>query len=341
MFLGFGKKKRTTRKRTTGTVSKKEMYCIKRTKAGNRIAKVVNVKKGNKVVKVYASTKRAVGKTVKCYPNKSSARAAMRSSTKGSSFGAKRAHPGKITTSYGFTVCIDVEPDMGYSGIQGHKHKVYKYYPIRVEGETYNIVAHKMSSGEYKIFRLPEEAKRFKVKSKGSASEIDKSKKLAKEKASRLAKQYQLLGHIGVNLVPCDPNMANAISSTGSPISKYLKFADLSGNGVSSQLASYNSLNKMYESAVNSRNGIYNGTSSMLKVYEPYSKSIGPDGRINVEYTHNGNRETARYNPYTGSARGVGGVPLRQSQYKSATSFGRRRRSNGFGRINYGFSKFF
>ena len=207
MLSSFGKKKSTP----------KEMYCIKRTKAGKRVVKVVTVTRRGREVKIYASSRRAVASSVHCWTRKSQAQAELKRMKAGktSSFGSKKT--ASKVFPYGYTACISTDSDE----YGQKKYRVYKYYPVSHDYMKYRIVLSKDKYSEEKKFFLLEEAhKGFNVKVTGTAAERRVSDIQAKEKAKELAKKYELLSYVpgGANLVPCDWKSASTLAeSPGAP----------------------------------------------------------------------------------------------------------------------------
>lgn len=344
MVQSFGKKRKSRKSRKVA-VKKSTMYCIKRTKAGKRVVKVEVTQKGKKVVKKYASTKRALGKNVKCFRTKTQAKASLKQlksgfGSKKTGFGAKK----KIVRPYGFVACNDHENVDGFK-----KFRVYKFYPIKYNYETYKIVVHKDKyTGEIKAFQVPQEAKLYRVKTSGSEAQRKASEKVAKARAQKKARDYETLGAVGVdlNLVECDSNqLAGIASSPGAPpavknVNAFQKSLQQAGR----QLSLKDTKAVFANSSQLSRALNNNNMSSLVNTGKA---SIIP-------YTHNISKElmggsprritgSGRVGAITGSGRQVYHKPgsvinASDNQPYDGAGFGR----SLFGRrVNYGFSKYF
>lgn len=379
LLSSFGKKRKITRRRKSS--SKKIMYAIKRTRAGKRVVKVDTVQKGSKIVKVYASSKRPVAKSVKLFPRKSDAKSSLKKMR--SSFGAKKGPVKrkvvrrrktsmsfgaikKASIRYGYVPCLDID-----NTTYGEpKYKPYKFYKIKWNEQEYCVIVKKDKyAGTNVLLKVPEEAKRFMVKTSGTKADVKKSDFEAKEKARALSKQYTMLKSIGIDLSPveCSPADASSIASatqySKDPFINSLRAAvkNLPAVGGSNPFNTgtqaldakrINMARSMLNVPMKYRQNpdIFKPWSVMGQPSHPYSQSMRQ--RL---LTKSG-REV-RQNPITGSMnRIVGGKDIPHvggrshdedlAAYKaSMNSFGLARRGRNrslFGRrVNYGFSRFF
>lgn len=211
MLSNFGKKKLSTQK---------IMYCIKRTKVGKRVVKVETVTRKGRQVKIYSSSRRVVGSSVKCFPRKTQAQAELKKMKEGkmSSFGARKNVATKSISPYGYTACIDPNHELNYNS---KKFKVFKYNSVTHNRQKYRVVIIKDKyTKENKYFLLPEDHKGYNVKTKGSVKEREESNKIAKERATRLAKDMEVLSYTpeSANLIECDwKNEADSPKAYGAP----------------------------------------------------------------------------------------------------------------------------
>lgn len=220
MTVAFGKK---------SAAKAKDMYCVKKTASGRRVAKVVTKvsKTTGKARKVYNSSGAAVGASVVCYPTKAKATAALKKAaktstttkpkggkkvTKSSAFGRrgrnKSANKKIKKMDYGYIVCVDPEREGSY--------RPFIVYLIRWEGEVFKIVREKLYDGSYRVFAAPEESTVYRVNTSGTPAQEKASKKRAKERASRQAAEYELLGHVGVDLRMSDCGRDHIMAIRGS-----------------------------------------------------------------------------------------------------------------------------
>lgn len=317
MFLSFGKKRTVTkRKKTTG----KTMYCIKRTRAGRRVVKVLTVKRGTRVVRIYASTRRVLAKSVKCYSRKSQATAmlkklktAKKKTTKrrrASRFGAASSVK-KAGRSYGYTVCEDPNPVDG-----NKKYKVCKYYKINFDGQTYYVVYVSDTYGSGKrAFMLPEGARRFHV-ANGSGKTKDREQRA---KAVALAKNYTMLKHAAPDLVLTKCIDDGSTSPTGMP---YAGSTGRMFEGLTSQGKTF---------------------ASRLAVNDSNSKSIGNiaqgmNGYLGKIHNNPSNVADKRFYLTNPSYRDF---KMEDSNFRARNTVGDWKTVNFGRRINYGFSNFF
>ena len=327
MVQSFGKKRKSRKSRKVA-VKKSTMYCIKRTKAGKRVVKVEVTQKGKKVVKKYASTKRAIGKNVKCFRTKTQAKASLKQLKSG--FGARKSMK-KTVRPYGFVACNNQEEG-------GKPFKVYKFYPIKYNYETYKIVVHKdRYTGETKAFHVPQEAKLYRVKTSGSESQRKASERLARAKAAKKAAEYETLGAVGVDLrlVECNPSEVEDMAKTaGAPAA--VKTAAKNPFQESMRQASRSTLSgaeagELFKNASQVSTALQRSNMDSLHKIRGQrmisTRSIGDylmGGRI-------------------GRATGSGRIPVSDGKFRTETgstqpNFGR----SLFGRrVNYGFSKYF
>lgn len=347
MVQSFGRK-RKSRKSKKVTVKKSTMYCIKRTKAGKRVVKVEVVQKGKKVVRKYASTKRALGKNVKCFRTKTQAKASLKQLK--SSFGSgSKSIKKKTIRSYGYVACNDHENfDNGFK-----KFRVYKFYPIKYNYENYKIVIHKDKySGEVKAFHVPQEAKTYRVKTSGSESERKASEKLAKARANKKARDYETLGAVGVelDLIECNPEQTAAVASApgAPPGMKATNSFEQSLRGAGSHLPSLKNIRGIYATASqplrarmnNEANNLLNGKVRLIGNTNKISEHL-LGGRFP---THS---NSGSIFALTGSNRPVRWNPNREDGNSLRNMNGTPYTGNGFGRslfgrrVNYGFSKYF
>ena len=346
MVQSFGKKRKSRKSRKVA-VKKSTMYCIKRTKVGKRVVKVEVVQKGKKVVRKYASTKRALGKNVKCFRTKTQAKASLRSlkSSFGSRSGSKSIKK-KTIRPYGFVACNDHENvDDGFK-----KFRVYKFYPIKFNYESYKIVVHKDKyTGEVKAFHVPYEAKTYRVKTSGSDLERKASEKLAKARANKKARDYETLGAVGVglDLIECDSKQLATVSSApGAPpglkgLSNFQQSIINSRGQISlkdaKRFMEYSSSSQLEKTiAKNNMNSLLNtngvriasNTGNMYNMFTKGSPHFTRDGRLRaitdsnreVTVSSSSTRNLSNNQPYHGGGFG-------------RSLFGRR--------VNYGFSKYF
>jgi len=351
MTVAFGKK---------SAAKAKDMYCVKKTASGRRVAKVVTKvsKTTGKARKVYNSSGAAVGASVVCYPTKAKATAALKKAAKtdtklkggrtvkrattkrkvkSSAFGKKGVSP----LPYGFVVCVDPENPGEY--------KPYKAFIIKWQGETFNIVRDKSVYGSVRVFAVPEDAKIHRVKTTGTKTEEKASAALARKKARRQADKYELLGSAGINLNLSECGAGHIQAIQGAGYSRKL----LSGmtseqvkalyNGETSRGARNNlTLNNISNSLAQrlGRGSGENGPMSSLVINRamrgvdtmPYARR--QDGKLLYE---NANKGLNTFNPYSGSVRNLRGPTSPSAQ---PLSFGRLNRNvSRFGHVNFGFNK--
>lgn len=347
MVQSFGKKRKSRKSRKVA-VKKSTMYCIKRTKVGKRVVKVEVTKKGKKVVRKYASTKRALGKNVKCFRTKTQAKASLKQLKSG--FGAKKSLK-KLVRPYGYVACLDNDQTSSHK-----KFKVYKYYPVKYNYETYKIIVHKDKyTGEVKACHAPAEAKLYKVKTSGTESERKASERLAKAKANKKAREYETLGYVGIELqlVECNPaQVAGIASSPGAPpgvksVNSFQRSLQQATRPLSLKDAKsifHNSSQVEEALSNNNMNSLVGGRGKVIPFTQNFTHLIsGGDirttgsGRVNA-ITGSGRHVWYRP-PGPGKKKGDGSVRnFSDNQPYTGAGFGR----SLFGRrVNYGFSKYF
>lgn len=367
-LLSFGKKRRTVRRRKSKKVTKKVMYAIKRTRSGRRVVKVVTVMRAGRPALVYASSRRRVASSVKCYRLKSQAKAALKKMTKKtttksrktsrrkkttrrrvirrSGFGARRGTVGGSSRiRYGFVPCLSDNDSM-----MGPKYKATKFYSIKWEYETYNLIVKKEPfSDERKIYVVPDTAKKFLVKRGASKAE----EKRARDKAAALAKEYTMLKQLHIDLTPVECSLKDANNA----VLAAQKAGDTSLAGILRRAmprASVGQLDTMRNSA-SSQINILGGSITAQSLMDDSSKRVRPPsnlanlgryygiGPTSMDYrgrvmtrTAGGTKEYR--NPVTGSDGRAQMSPSGSKLIEWTPLFGKSR----FGRrVNYGFSRFF
>lgn len=347
-MLQFGKKRKTVRTKSVNKVKSIPKYCIKKTKAGRRVVKVESKKKGRKMVIVYSSTGRPIGKTTKCYKTKAMATRAMKMETKKKtskmgevSFGAKRktrkrtSVKKKLVRPYGFVACVDPNPPYNRNGYTPKtSYKVYKFFSVKWQGMTYNIVLDKSNYGQTEYFLIPDQLKKFKVTtSKGDATRRASEKK-QKALAAYEARKYELLSYTPAEstLIKCREGDIQAIAQGASKVNDSF----FKGLKKLKQLTTQEASNLYKRSSqINRASQNYNTSLYNLKNMRPiisgkdlnkYFLGDNLPGRGPRIITTGNNGEKQQFNPRTNSVRSFRGMT-------QLNSFG--------GRINYGFSKYF
>lgn len=362
---GFGAAKRKTKKRTAKKTSNNSIKYANRTKGGVR--RVVQVySKGSK--NYYKSDNKPVPKSNKVFARKAQA----------SSFGsAKRLAVGKSKVSrrpFGYTVCQD--KDFNKTFDNEVKYKVYKFHPVRWEGMTYRVIMDKSkTTGQMKIFIVPNEAKVFNVKVSGTEAQMKASTATAKKKAQKLALNYAALRYAGadLSLVECKdaPGLANGATGAAAPALKSFigkmqaTLGDPNDSPLGTQVRMFEQFNGFnnsmratnpFKTSIFSENfpisrGLrqFNNTRTGMSYRGPY-KVVNEKGDILSKNVYNNIiTKSARLGNNLGEdSTGIEFDPEKPYEtvlgLKRPTAFGRRRRRTpvAFGqRINYGFSKYF
>jgi hypothetical protein len=357
MLSSFGKKKSSTTKA-------KVMYCIKRTKAGRRVVKVEIVKRKGRDVKIYSSSRRVLGSTVKCFPRKTSAQAELTKLKKGVSFGSastlkKRAESKVSKTPYGYLSCA-VEDTMNPGML---KQKVFKYEQVRKDFVTYRVVViSEKYTGVKKVMVAREGMKVFPVsRTKGSAKggSIKVQEALARAKAAKYGRENALLRYAGVpDLVECSFEDIGQIASASGASAGLVRAANAANSfeksleHSGSRIAGVNDPNLFSPSSQMDEVAAHNKALGMLNPRGRGPGIIRGTNKISDFLLHGQSlkmdssgrqvrKDGARMNPHTGSMRTAQGSVWKPLAFGRSgfgrSSFGR----SGFGRVNYGFSRYF
>lgn len=324
MLSSFGKKKS----------SSGVMYCIKRTKVGKRVVKVETVTRRGKKVKVYASTRKSVPSSVKCFTRKTQAQAFLNSS-KMSSFGRSRKSQNvaskKVKTKYGYTACNDVNGE----SFNGKKYKVYKFRVVKHNMETFRIVTIR-TNGSTEYFKLPDEQelKGFLVRTSGTESQIKESDRKARGLAKKMCEDFEQLGGINIQLVHCSVNGEDVDGDRSGGSNKDLSHRAFL-RSIGAPVRTQEQATKMFEYAGNQSNQFLHRLRASRQLAGPNASIMGRSGRdLDALFAERG-ASLYKLGPLTPSGR----VPLGRNRFNPLTKSSRS--SFGNRRINYGFSKYF